>query len=112
MARFNDFKGSKLLQLQGSSNLHSDNLHMFYVPIYFNVHYKSKVTIAMTMSPDFFASAEIQNTHMPPDLWLFSAQVLKVEVESVTHFSKQTVTPWFMEHFMVKSNWCKWISGR
>lgn len=59
MARFNDFKGRKLLQPQGNSNLYSDNLYMFYVPIYFNVHYKSVVTIAMSMSPDFFASFEI-----------------------------------------------------
>jgi len=68
MARFNDFKGSKLLQLQGSSNLGSDNLYMFYVLIYFGVHYTSIVTIAMTMSPDFFACSEIQNTRMPPEL--------------------------------------------
>lgn len=67
MARFNDFKGRKLLQPQGNSNLQSDNLYMFYVPTYFNVHYKSIVTIAMTMSPDF-ASSEIQNTQMPPEL--------------------------------------------
>lgn len=112
MARFNKFKGSKLLKLQGSSNLRSDNLYIFYVPIYFNVHYKSIVTIAMTMSPDFFASSQIQNTHMPPELWLFSALVRQVEVESVTHFFKQTVTYWFTEHFAVKSYWCKWVSGR
>lgn len=68
MARFKYFKGSKLLRLQGSSNLHSDNLYMFYVPIYFNVHYRNIVTIAMTKSPDFFASSGIQNTHMPPEL--------------------------------------------
>lgn len=102
MARFNDFKGRKLFQPQGNSNLYSDKLYMFYVPTYFNVHYKSIVTIAMTMSPDFFASSEIQNAQMPPELWLFSAQVLKVEVESVTHFSKQTATHWFTEHVMLQ----------
>lgn len=90
------------MQPQGNSNLYSDKLYMFYVPTYFNVHYKSIVTIAMTMSPDFFASSEIQNAQMPPELWLFSAQVLKVEVESVTHFSKQTATHWFTEHVMLQ----------
>lgn len=90
------------MQPQGNSNLYSDNLYMFYVPIYFNVHYRSVVTIVMSMSPDFFASFEIQNTQMPPELWLFSAQVLKVEVESATHFSKQTATHWFTEHFMLQ----------
>lgn len=67
MARFNDFKGSKLLPLQGSSNLHSDNLCMFYVPIYFSAHYTSIVTIAMTISLDYFATHGIQNTHILSD---------------------------------------------
>lgn len=103
------------MQPQGNSNLYSDNLYMFYVPTYFNVHYKSIVTIAMTMSPDFFASSEIQNTQMTPELWLFSAQVLK-EVESVTHFSKQTATEHsFTEHFIILLTYlqnilcCRWI---
>lgn len=90
------------MQPQGNSNLYSDNLCMFYVPTYFNVHYKSIVTIAMTMSPDFFAGSEIQSTQMPPELWLFSAQVLKVEAEGVTHFPKQTASNRFTEHFMLQ----------
>lgn len=88
------------MQPQGNSNLQSDNLYMFYVPTYFNVHYKSIVTIAMTMSPDFFASSEIQNTQMPPELWLFSAQVLK-DVESVTLSSKQTATEHFLQNILL-----------
>lgn len=90
------------MQPRGNSNLYSDNLCMFYVPTYFSVYYKSIVTIAMTMSPDFFASSEMQNTQMPPELWIFSAQVLKVEVESVTHLSKQTATYRFTERFMLQ----------
>lgn len=65
----------------------------------------------MTVSLDFFASSRILIAHVLLQLWLFPAQVLKVEVESVAHFSKQTVTRWFIKHFMVKNNWCKWISG-
>lgn len=68
MARFNYFKESKLLQLQGNSNLHSDNLYKFYVPVYFSVHYKSVVTIAMVLSSDSYASFEMHNTHMQPEL--------------------------------------------
>lgn len=94
------------MQPQGNSNLYSDNLYMFYVPTYFNVHYKSIVTIAMTMSPDFFAGSEIQSTQMPPELWLFSAQVLKVEAEGVTHFPKQTASKLIYRTFyVVNGSW-------